>query len=407
MSGPRGFLGENAPWLLAGFLLTFASSFGQTFFISVFSGEIRAAYGLSHGAWGGIYMAATMASAAVMVFAGGITDRLRVRVISGVVFAGLATACLLMAGAFGLWSLVLAVFLLRLLGQGMMGHTAMVAMSRWFVARRGRAVSIAGLGVSAGEALLPLLFVALLGLYDWRTLWVLAALVLAFLSPVLWRLLRRERTPQSFAAEPGMTGMNGRSWTRREMMRHGLFWLMVPAVMGPAAWNTALFFHQVHIAEIKGWGHPALVALFPVFTASAVGAMLLSGWAVDRFGTGRLAAVYLLPMAGGYAALAASGGIVAGGLGLMLIGLGVGANNTMSSAFWAEHFGTAHFGAIRAATVALMVLGTAVGPAITGVLIDRGFDFAAQSWGLAAYFLVASLLAGSGATRAAPALRAV
>jgi hypothetical protein len=37
-----GFLCANAPWLAAGFLLTFASSFGQTFFIAVFVGEIRA-----------------------------------------------------------------------------------------------------------------------------------------------------------------------------------------------------------------------------------------------------------------------------------------------------------------------------------------------------------------------------
>ena len=57
------FLRENAPYLGAGFILTFASSFGQTFFISVFAGEIQGAYSLSHGEWGGIYALATTASA--------------------------------------------------------------------------------------------------------------------------------------------------------------------------------------------------------------------------------------------------------------------------------------------------------------------------------------------------------
>ena len=44
------FLRDNAPFLSVGVLLTFVSSFGQTFFISVFAGEIRAEFGLSHGA---------------------------------------------------------------------------------------------------------------------------------------------------------------------------------------------------------------------------------------------------------------------------------------------------------------------------------------------------------------------
>lgn len=50
-----GFLKANAPWLGAGALMTLASSFGQTFFIAIFAGEIRAEFGLGHGAWGAIY----------------------------------------------------------------------------------------------------------------------------------------------------------------------------------------------------------------------------------------------------------------------------------------------------------------------------------------------------------------
>ena len=59
------FLRENARWLAGGFLLTLFSSFGQTFFISLSAGEIRAEYGLSHGTFGTLYMVATLASVIV------------------------------------------------------------------------------------------------------------------------------------------------------------------------------------------------------------------------------------------------------------------------------------------------------------------------------------------------------
>ena len=58
------FIIDNARWLGAGVLLAFLSSFGQTYFISVFAGEIRTAFGLSNGQWGGIYTLGTTASAA-------------------------------------------------------------------------------------------------------------------------------------------------------------------------------------------------------------------------------------------------------------------------------------------------------------------------------------------------------
>jgi len=406
MAGLISFLRANAPWLLAGFLLTFASSFGQTFFIAVFAGEIRAAFGLSHGQWGGIYALATTASAAVMLWAGSLTDRFRVRHIGLAVLLGLALTAVLMARVSDTWLLIGAIFLLRLFGQGLMGHAAMVAMARWFVASRGRAVSVAGLGVALGEALLPVAFVALLGHYDWRILWLVAAMALVALAPVLWALLRNERTPQSFAAATGSAGMDGQMWTRKQVLRHPLFWLMVPALLGPAAWNTSFFFHQVHLAEAKGWGHVALVALFPLYTAMSVATMLLAGWLVDRFGSRRLAPFYLLPVAGGYLVFALAQGVPAGALGMVLMGLSAGMHVTMMATLWAELYGTRHLGAIRAMMGAVMVLGTALGPGITGWLIDQGISFPQQGYGIAAYFVVASLLAALAMRSAHPGSRA-
>jgi sugar phosphate permease len=395
------FLRLNAHWLAVGVMLTFLSSFGQTFFISVFAGDIRAEFGLTNGQWGSIYTLATTASAAVMIWSGTLTDRFRVRVLGVGVLICLAASALIMSRISSVPMLIAAVFLLRLFGQGMTSHVASVAMARWFVATRGRALSIAGLGISIGESLLPITFVAMLGAgVAWRNLWVLAAVIIACLLPAILILLRRERTPQSMASAQSAPGMDGRHWRRPEVLRHWLFWSMVPAVMGPAAFGTALFFHQVHLAESKGWSHLGLVATFPFYTMAAIAAMVVSGWAIDRFGAGRVMPFVHLLFGAAFVTLWQADSLGVAALAIALAGAGQGTNATVSSAFWAEYYGTRHLGAIRSATVAAMVLGTAIGPGLTGLLIDFGLPFKGQTPGIAAYFSFTMLLVWQAAARA-------
>jgi sugar phosphate permease len=155
------FLRDNARWVAGGFLLTFFSSFGQTFFISLSAGEIRADYGLSHGDFGAIYMLATLASAASLPQVGKIIDRISVSATVLLAAPMLALACVIMAWSRSLALLVLAIYLLRLFGQGMFTHIAMTAMGRWFAAQRGRAVSLTAIGVNLGEAVFPVSFVTM------------------------------------------------------------------------------------------------------------------------------------------------------------------------------------------------------------------------------------------------------
>ena len=400
MSALIDFLRVNWRWLVAGMLMMFASSFGQTFFLAIFAGEIRAEFDLSHGGWGLIYTVATTSSAAVMVMAGGLTDRFRARSLGIAALLLLATASVAMWATTALWALVVVSFALRLMGQGMMGHIALVAMARWFSATRGRAVSIATLGVASGEALLPLGFVALMGVFAWRELWLLAAMILVTAVPILYILLQRERTPQLLAQAAPSPGMLGRDWNRGEVLRHWLFWMALPAVLAPPTFNTAFFFHQVHLAEVKGWEHVALVALFPAYTAVNMAAMLGSGWLIDRFGSGPLASVFLLPITLGYVLMAGAEGIAGGLVAMLLMGVSVGAGATLGGAFWAEYYGTRHLGAIRAMTAACMVFGTAIGPGITGVLIDTGITFDRQMVAIAGLYVIATGCAALGVRRA-------
>ena len=113
---------------------------------------------------------------------------------------------------------------------------------------------------------------------DWRMIWVGCALVALFLIPFLMRLLEQERTPQSIAEETQATGMNGRHWLRGDVLRHWLFWMMVPATLAPSMFVTALFFHQVHLAGETGWSHAEFVLLIPVYTVSSVVCAIVFGW---------------------------------------------------------------------------------------------------------------------------------
>jgi len=395
------FIKENAPFLTAGAILTFCSSFGQTYFISIFAGEIRETFDLTHGGWGAIYTVATMTSAAVMVWAGTLTDVFRVRALGPIVLAMLGAACLLMALAPGIAVLGITIFLLRLFGQGMMMHIAFVAMARWFVKTRGRAVAVASMGFSFGEAVLPVTFVALLGLNDWRLLWVAAALIPFAMVPVIRNLLRLERTPQSIAAETPIAGMNGRFWTRGQSLRHYLFWLVSLAILGQGAFGTAFLFHQVHLAEIKGWNHIELVALFPFYTLTAVITSFVVGAAMDRVGAFRLIPFYMLPIAGFFFVVPHVETAFWMILPLLLFGILQGSAATLVTGFSAEAYGTQHIGSIRSAMTAVGVLGSAIGPGITGWLIDLGMNFERQMPWIGAYFLVVTvlLILGVGAAR--------
>ena len=379
------FLRRNWLFLLAGFLLTFTSSYGQTYFISLFAGVIKGDFGLSDGQWGGIYTIGTTLSAITMVWAGVLTDRFRVRVLAFGVMVALAGACLAMAAVPNWVALIFVIYALRLTGQGMMSQLGQVAMVRWFEASRGKALSLSSMGFAAGQAFLPIIFVALFASFHWRRLWVLAAVLVLLTIPVILMLLRQERTPQSMADQAQRAGMNGRHWTRGGLLRSGLFWMMIPMAIGPAAWGTALFFQQVHLTEVKGWELVEFVA--------AVASTFLSGWAIDRFGVSSVLRIQMLPFALSFIVLAYADTLLVAGIALVIFGAGQGMQSTAPAAFWAEYYGTRHVGSIKAVAAALMVFGSAIGPGVTGLFIDLGVDFPQQMLPIAVYYLIAAALA--------------
>ena len=175
------------------------------------------------------------------------------------------------------------------------------------------------------------------------------------------------------------------------MLRHWLFWMVAPALLGPWACATSFFFHQVHLSDERGWSHLSLVALYPAYTASWIVSMVAAGWAVDRFGAARLMSWYQLVYVACFLVMGLNTGLWAAAAGLVLMGIGAGAHAAIPPVFWAEVYGTRHLGAIRAMVAAIMVFGSALGPGITGWFIDRGVGFGDQMVWIAGWFALTML----------------
>ncbi|WP_420860467.1 MFS transporter [Algirhabdus cladophorae] len=397
---PAPFLTANARWLGAGGVMTFGSCIGQTFFISIFAAQIMADFGITDGQWGQLYGAGTLASGLLMIWAGGLADKFRARNLAILCLCGLAILATAMAWNRSVWAIPFIIFGLRLFGQGMLHHSALVAMSRWFVAARGRAIAVSQLGFSLGEAFLPFAFALMLTQFSWRSLWLLPVIACLVMMPLLHRLLSQERTPQSLAAQDSTTGMHGLQWNRPMALRHWLIWSLAPLIMGPSAFGTAFFFQQVHFAGTKGISHEALTALFPVYTFSTIGFALIFGAMIDRFGASRLLPYIGLPLVVGFLTLWGAAGLMGLIIGLLFMALAQGGNGTVLVAFWSEVFGTKHIGSIKAFATALMVIGSAIGPALSGILIDYGITFEAQMPAISVYFLVSTMISWA-AVRAA------
>ena len=377
---PR-FARANARFLGFGFTMAFASSVGQTYFIGVFGPALRGEFGLSHTSWSAIYMAGTLLSAVALTWTGPQIDRLPLKRYATLVCAALVIAAAFMAQVPSAAWLVLAIFLLRQTGQGLASHVATTSMARYFDADRGKAVALAALGSAVGESLLPVAAVLGIAALGWRASYGATAFLLALcLLPAVWWLLRHhdarhrdhlERESSSDLTEPGR-GASVRSWSRAGVLRHGAFYLLLPAVLAPSFISTALFFHHLELAAAKGWSAAWITGNYWVYALGTVLASLAAGPLIDRITAARVLPGFLAPMALGLLILWGFERAVWALPYLFLLGLTSGVAFTALTALWAEIYGVRHLGAIRSLVASLLVLSSALGPLVMGVLIDAG-----------------------------------
>lgn len=374
----------RAEWrlLLFGFLMTFFSAPGQTFFISLLSGEIRHATNLSDGEFAAIYSLATLCSAVVMIWSGSLIDKIDLKRLSIALVLGLAVGCGILSISTGIVSLVIGLFLLRQFGQGLMYLTGTTTMVRYLDHNRGKSTALAGMGYAIAEAIIPSLLVALLLWVGWRSSWQVAAIFLiAIMVPAILYLLRgHQQRHHQYLVE--LSQLNDqpagqtlrKQWTRPEVIRDKFFYLLMPGLMSQPLMFTGFIFHQVHLVEFKGWSLSVWASLFLMYALVSVGTKIVSGFLVDRYGAIRMVPWLSIPMGVGLVLLAVTSEIIWGGVFLALMGITVGLQSTVSAPFWAEMYGKKHLGAIKSLATSVMVLSTAISPIIIGWYIDQGIS---------------------------------
>lgn len=391
------FVKSNLRWIGGGFLLTLFSSFGQTFFVGLSGNALRHRFDLSGGEFGGLYMAATLMSALTLPWLGRTLDLMPGWKVARFTIPCLAAACVLLALAPYLAVLVLALYLLRLFGQGMMTEIAFTETGRWFVANRGRAMALVVLGIQAGTALLPVAVVALTQLGGWQLPWLVSAAVLMLIGyPAILKLLSTERVPHS--TELNTSGVRtGRDWTRREVIRDPIFYLLLAGTLAPPFIATTIFFQQGYLITLRGYNPLVFAAAFPVMAATTIVFGLVCGHLIDRLGALRLLPFFLIPLSIASAAVGLITPVWGIYLFMFLLGISNGFTQTLLGALWPEVYGVANLGGIRAIIVSSMVLSTALGPGISGVLIDKGIGLPTQMLWMAGWCVVASFGLGAAA----------
>ena len=391
------FAVKNRRFLAFGLLMAYGSSVGQTFFIGVFGPSIQAEFGLGHGTWGTIYMAGTLASAALLPFTGRWIDRIALRPYALAVCAGLAIACLAAALTPSAGFLILVIFLLRQSGQGLASHVSVTAMVKYFRHNRGKAIALASLGHPLARAGMPLAAVALIALFGWRATYAICAVlvVLVLLPSIAWlladgteaRLFDPQSARQRKSSTPGAPDQR-----LGDLLRDRFFYLVMPGIIAPSAIDTALFFHLLTIAEIKGWSPAWVTGGYAIYALAVVIVSLLVGKLIDRVGAKPLLPMTLLPLIVGVAVLAYFDHPAWAWVFLAVAGVGSGIRMTVVPAMWADHCGPRHIGAVKSATTTLGVFGSALGPPLMGWMLDANVTLPAMALASMFYMAVACAL---------------
>jgi len=394
----KRILSAYIPELSIGVFLIFSSSIGQTFFISLFSGEIRNEFSLSHGMFGIFYSAATLLSAIVFFWLGKLTDKFNLTFLGLVTLGALSGFAFLLSSAETIFLLFLSLLGLRLFGQSMLGHIAITAMGRWFSEKRGRALSIALLGHPIGEALLPSLIIYFLLQFTWRDIWlgIGIIIIIIFLPLVYWlgKYLKSRQLCRSNDSSLKSKNILNVSWNRSQVLKDLRFYQIIPGLLASPFIVTGVFFHQIHLVETKSWSIALFAYSYPFFALSVIGITFGTGWLVDRFSTIHLLRFFLLPLAFGLLLLASTDNTYVAPVFMILMGASSGAATIIISSIWVELYGINYLGSIRAMCFSMVVLSTSISPALMGLLIDKGVTLNVQFIIFAIYIFFCSISFG-------------
>ena len=366
----------NFKIILFGFVFTFFSSFGQSFFLGLFNAPIRNELGITHGQFGSIYASATICSSLLLIWVGKKIDDYRILNYSFFVVALLFVSSLFFSFINSVYFLAVGIFLMRLSGQGLMSHASTTTISRFFERSRGKALSTIWFGLSTAEFVLPVLMTYFFLIYSWRTVWQgIAVLIILFLPLVILNTIKSVNLDSREADNnPKLKKTKIKSWRRRDVLKDYRFYIVSLNMLAMPWLATGIFVYQSFISESKMWEIYTIPKAFMVYSITSIITLFMSGFLVDKF-TGRKLILYMnLPLLLAMYTLFQFNHQMSAYIFLGLIGVSNGLANILGSSTWAEIYGVKYIGSIKALTTAFMVFSTAFGTAVFGLLIDNGFS---------------------------------
>ena len=369
-------LSLNKKVLIFGFIFTFFSSFGQSFFLGLFNPSIRDELDISHGQFGTIYAIARICSSIVLIWFGKKIDEYKLLNYSIIVISILFFSSIFFSMINSIYLLVIAIFLMRFSGQGLMAHTSSTTISRYFNKRRGRALSGIWFGLSSAEFILPILIIFLLSLYSWRTIWQFISIIIVIILPlVIFYTIKNITIDSREDIDINNTNLKDiKSWKRSEVIRDYKFYIISLNMLAMPWIATGVFIYQSFIAESKFWDIYVIPKSFMVYSITSILTLILSGFLIDKFTSRKLIIFVNLPLLSGLIILYFFDNTFYAYLFFGLLGISNGLANVLGSSLWAEIYGVRFLGGIKALTTAFMVFSTAFGTALFGILIDRGLS---------------------------------
>ena len=387
-------LSLNKKVIIFGFIFTFFSSFGQSFFLGLFNAPIRNELGITHGQFGSIYASATICSSLLLIWVGKKIDDYRILNYSFFVVILLFFSTLFFSFINSIYFLAVAIFLMRLSGQGLMSHASTTTISRFFERSRGKALSTIWFGLSTAEFILPVLVTYFFLIYSWRTVWQGIAILIILLLPFVILNTIKSVNLDSREADNNskLKKIKIKSWRRRDVIKDYRFYIVSLNMLAMPWIATGIFVYQSFITESKMWALYTIPKAFMIYSTTSIATLFISGFLVDKF-TGRKLILYMnLPLLLAMFTLFNFNHEIFAYVFLGLIGISNGLANILGSSTWAEIYGVKYIGSIKALTTAFMVFSTAFGTAVFGLLIDNGFTIENIAFAGGAYIVISLVL---------------
>ena len=361
--------------ILFGFIFTFFSSFGQSYFLGLFNSSIRETLSITHGQFGTIYASATLCSSFLLIWVGKKIDDVNILKFIFFVIILLSFACFFFSKISSVFLLFIAIFLIRFSGQGLMSHTATTTISRYFTKTRGKALSISWFGLSSAEFIMPVLMVYLLTIISWQNLWLIFSITIIIFLPIISFILIENLNLDSRELDnDNIKEVEIKQWKRADVIKDYRFYIISLNMFAVPWIFTGFAVFQSFVQTSKGWGPFIIAQSFMSYSIFSVLTLFLSGYLIDKFTSRKLLIYMNIPLLLSAIVLFFFDIPITAFIFLGLVGISNGFANILGSSTWAELYGVKHLGSIKALTTALMVFATAFGTALFGLLIDIGFS---------------------------------